>query len=167
MIDRSIRGPFDEMNTPPEAIEPLVWYLMNSPSLNSTGYEPVIWEPSPGDHWLTEYLYHGHGLKVIETSGNYFDTPFPQAADILVTNPPYSKKIHYLAKAREEAKPFALLLPITTLGVRRAHPSLEDMQIIFLKRRIDFTGKKRPWFTVAWFTWGLKLGSQLVFPRRR
>ena len=106
MIDRSIHGPFDEINTPPEAIEPLVWYLMNSPSLNNTGYEPVIWEPSPGDHWLTEYLTQGHGLKVIETSGNYFDTPFPQAADILVTNPPTPRR--FTTSPRPGKKPSPL-----------------------------------------------------------
>ncbi len=154
MIDRSKKGPMDEISTPMLAIEPLVPFL---PA------DPVLWEPAPGKFALVDF-FEELDYKVIITTGNYFEMPFPEVADIMVTNPPFSKKIQWLAKAREEAKPFALLLPITTLGVRRAHPSLYGVELIFLKRRIDFTGKGRPWFSVAWFTWGLKLPSVLNFP---
>jgi hypothetical protein len=147
----------DELSTPALAIEPLVPFIYNFHD------RPVLWEPAPGKFALLDYL-EAEGFKMIVTTGNYFDAPFPDAADILVTNPPFSKKIQWLAKAREDGKPFALLLPITTLGVRRAHPSLYGVQIVFLKKRIDFTGKGRPWFSVAWFTWGLDLPAVLNFP---
>ncbi len=169
MIDRSKRGPMDEISTPALAIEPLVPYLYamgGPPDLLGHGEgQPVLWEPAPGKFALVDY-FEELDFKVIITTGNYFEMPFPEVADILVTNPPFSKKIQWLAKAREDGKPFALLLPITTLGVRRAHPSLHDIEIVLLKKRIDFTGKGRPWFSVAWFTWGLELPSVLNFPDR-
>lgn len=37
------------------------------------------------------------------------------------------------------------------------------IQIVFPKKRIDFNGKKAPWFYCAWFTHGLNLPKELNF----
>lgn len=163
MVNRSKRGPFDEISTPVDAIDPLVPYLLNA--LDPVDLvQPTIWEPAPGEYALATYLQHGHGFDVVVTTNSFYMMEWPVECDVLVTNPPFSKKIQWLSKCHVHNKPFALLLPITTLGVRRAHPYLEGIEIILLKRRIDFTGKGRPWFSVAWFTYGFNLGKQLNFP---
>jgi len=89
---------------------------------------------------------------------------------VIVTNPPYSKKAQFLRRANELGMPFAFLLPVTALGSRKCQRELEDAQIIFLARRVDFTGKGRPWFPVCWVTkdLGILMGNpyrkQLIFP---
>ena len=87
--------------------------------------------------------------------------------EMMLTNPPFSMKRQFLARCeeiREESgSPWALLLPITTLSNHYCHPYLEDVEIIVLPHRIDFTGKRRPWFSVAWFTKGLNIGKTLTF----
>ena len=157
----------DEINTPTDAIDPIVPYLFRLLQLfdEPTLVMPVVWEPAPGEYMLANYLKHGHGFDVVVTTNNFYMMEWPVECDVLVTNPPFSKKIQWLAQCRHHDKPFALLLPITTIGVRRAHPYLEGMELVLLKRRIDFTGKGRPWFTVAWFTYGFNLGKQLNFPK--
>jgi hypothetical protein len=37
------------------------------------------------------------------------------------------------------------------------------IQILFPRGRIDFNGKKAPWFYTCWFTWGLNLPKELNF----
>jgi len=56
-------------------------------------------------------------------------------------------------------------LPITAFeGIKRQKLYRENgLEVIFLPKRIDFTGKKAPWFAVAWFTNGLNIGRQLTF----
>jgi hypothetical protein len=129
----------------------------------------IIWECAPGSGQLVRALERA-GHKVVALRNPDFMTDKP-IGTVLVTNPPYSKKVQFLRRANELAMPFAFLLPITTLGSRKCQRELEGAQIIFLARRVDFTGKGHPWFPVAWFTSGLmihELGEdnypQLIFP---
>ena len=74
-------------------------------------------------------------------------------------------KDKFLEKAYELKTPFAFLLPLTALeGIKRQKLYRENgLEVIILPKRIDFTGKKAPWFAVAWFTNGLNIGKQLTF----
>ena len=142
----------DDMDTPEAALLPVLQYL-----------PAPVWEPCPGRHALT-HLLERHGKPVIETEGDFLVEPWPNGiCQVVVTNPPFSKKSQFIARCMELGKPWALLLPVTTLGVRACQKHLHDAEIIFLPKRIDFTGKKAPWFAVAWFTWGLNIGKQLTF----
>ncbi len=155
MIERSRRGPYDELNTPPEALTPLLRHLP---------LPWVIWEAAPGPGNLARALEDcGWKVSFDQEADFLTSTPFGMWWDCIVTNPPFSKKIEFLTRCEELEMPWALLLPVTTLGVRKCQPHLEGAEIIFLPRRIDFTGKKAPWFAVAWFTKGLNIGKQLVF----
>jgi len=39
----------------------------------------------------------------------------------------------------------------------------KGIQILFPKGRIDFNGKKAPWFYTCWFTWKLNLPKELNY----
>ncbi len=103
----------------------------------------------------------------VESDNPFFPTLAgdPPYWDVIVTNPPFSLKEKWVARTMEFGKPWALLLPIGALGVRRSYLNvfLSECQIILPPKRIDFTGKKSPWQYCAWYTWGFNLpGGNLI-----
>lgn len=163
MIEHMKRGPFDEIETPPEAVARLVPFLDKNWRL---------WESAPISRredaagvprsTLADEL-EMHGFTVRMANQDFFHSDPGELYDVQVTNPPFSIKHRWLRRSDELGKPWVLLLPVTTLGVRRCQPYLDGCEIVFFPKRIDFTGGKRPWFAVAWFTKGLSIGKQLVF----
>jgi len=84
--------------------------------------------------------------------------------DIIITNPPYSKKDKFISRCYEIGKPFALLLPVSSLQGKARGRMFNDngIEILALNSRIDFTGKSSPHFGVAWFCWKI-LPDKLQF----
>ena len=159
MIDSSKRGPYDELNTPAEAFGYIEPYCLSP-----------IWECAAGEGRLVRAMVLQMRTVVTSHTGTnpdflIEDPPPDNEWNMICTNPPFSKKSQFLARCNELKKPWALLLPITTLGARNCQIHLDDAEIVFLPRRIDFTGKGRPWFAVAWFTKGLKIGRQMTFSK--
>ena len=69
-------------------------------------------------------------------------------------------------------KPFALLLPIETLGAVQAQMQFKrhDVSVMFLSSRVNFKmpshdrfGMGAAQFPVAWFCWKIPLDKQIVF----
>ena len=93
----------------------------------------------------------------------------PAHWDCIVTNPPYSLKQKFLARAYQLGKPFAFLLPLTTLETRIRQELFKKygLEIILFDRRINFEvpslKESRSWFSTAWFCSGLRIGRQLTF----
>lgn len=151
MIERSRRGPYDELYTPVEAIKHLLPFVPKR----------LIWESAPGQGNIVRLLEDA-GHAVTWANQDFFDWQ-PDSWDVMITNPPFSKKARWLHRANELAKPFALLLPVTALGARNCQVELAGAEILFLPHRIDFTGKRAPWFSVAWYTRGFSLPHPLAF----
>lgn len=152
----------DDFQTPPIALSPLLPYLKRS---------GVIWECAQGKGYLTEELRR-RGYEVIGSdilTGEDFLRWTPGAFDCIITNPPYSLKQKFLVRCYELSKPFALLLPLTTLEtrVRQELFRRHGIELLLFDRRINFhqpSGKpSSSWFATAWFTWGLGIGQQLTF----
>ena len=85
--------------------------------------------------------------------------------------PDYDKQ-QFLERAYALHKPFALLLPLTTLETRKRQRlfRLYGVNLILFDKRINFLvpdgremEKSASWFATAWFTWGLPLPNQLNF----
>lgn len=151
---------FGDLSTPEEAVSYLLPYIPK---------HWTIWEPAVGEGRLADALEcAGHevvksGIGYVNNKDFLDDAFFILNADCIITNPPFSKKAQFLRRCRILPQPYALLLPITTLGARRCQQYLDDVQVLFLPHRIDFTGKRAPWFSVAWFTRGFSLPKQMVF----
>ena len=155
---------YDACQTPAYAIGPLLQYL--APDL-------LIWESAQGEGLLVEAL-HDNGFRVtgsdIVTGHNFFNWQ-PEHWAIQVTNPPYSIKYKWLARSYALGLPFALLLPVETLGAATGQALFKQhgVQVIFLDQRVNFKMPNTGWdgkgaqFPVAWFTWGLGLPSDMVF----
>jgi len=152
----------DDFQTPKEALVPLLPYLRAN---------WVIWECAEGKGYLTNEL-RARGYLVIGSdilTGQDFLSWMPSHFDCIITNPPYSIKHKFLIRCYQLGKPFALLLPLTTLETRTRQKLFTQygLEIILFDKRINFhvpSGKEsKSWFATAWFTWGLDIGKQLNF----
>lgn len=160
---------YDNCQTPAYAIDPLLPYLLP---------HWTVWEPACGEGLLVEALYdagrqEGQVIGTDLTLGQNFFHTNPPRWDCLVTNPPFSIKYDWLARCYELDKPFALLLPVETLGAKTAQDlfAANGLEVIFMDRRVNFKMPNKGWegagaqFPVAWFTWQFNLGAQMVFAR--
>ena len=153
----------DEIWTPPEAVLPLIKYLPGKIEDEAFyfGRQRIYWEMCPGSGQLVDIL-SDEGLQVVTAINWNSLEKEPMAWDVIVTNPPWSQKHLFLERCMGLEKPFALLLPVRTLGVRRCQVLLYDIDVLFLARRVDFTGGGAPYEACAWFTRGL-LPDRMVF----
>src|SRR6516165_6846352 len=100
MMPRIFANGSDDYQTPPEALLPLLPYLRR---------DWTIWECACGKGYLVNALRQT-GFRVIATDkkdGRDFLTWQPEDWDCNVTNPPFSLKTEFLARAYELGKPFA------------------------------------------------------------
>lgn len=147
---------YDACQSPLYAMDPVLPYLRPG---------QTIWEPAAGEGNLVKAM-RDNGLTVIDsdilTGQNFFEYE-PPAWNVLVTNPPYSIKFEWLERCYELGKPFALLLPVETLGTGTAIRLFEryGLEMILLKQRIDFKMPNAEWsgggaqFSTFWLTWKL------------
>jgi len=152
----------NDFQTPPLALRPLLGYIKKS---------WTVWECACGRGNLAGEL-EKKGYRVVSTdiTGGYDFLSFePDYYDCIITNPPYSLKQEFLKRAYDLGRPFAFLLPLTTFETAKRQRLFKEhgVEVIFLDRRINFetpSGEgSGSWFAVAWFTYGLGIGSQLNF----
>lgn len=86
----------------------------------------------------------------------------PDNYDVIVSNPPFSLKDNILKRLDELGKPFAILLPLSSLQGKRRYQYLKDIQILAFDERIDFhtvesmdKTKKGMCFTTCYFCKGV------------
>lgn len=154
----------DLCQTPEYALTPLIKYIRPFVS---------VWESASGKGFLFRALQE----REFDVTwgdilyGQDFFSYEPDEYDVQVTNPPYRIKYQWLKRSYELNKPFALLLPVETLGAKAGQIlfSKYGVEIIFMHPRIDFYMPSMGWagkgaqFPVAWFTWKLNIGQQMTF----
>jgi len=135
--------------------------------------DKVIWECFYGDGDSGKYL-NELGFNVIHESVDFFKKDL---GEILVSNPPFSKKKQVLTRLKELGKPFIMIMPsssINTLYVRELFSTCKDkLQIIIPRRRINFTKKidgKIPegWgnrcnFDCFYYCWKMNLSQDIIW----
>lgn len=146
----------DRCQTPAYALDPLLPYLKK---------KWTVWECAAGERNLVFPL----AMKVHEVvasdilSGEDFFSYQPSHWDCIVTNPPYSMKYKWLKRCYELGKPFALLMPVDTVGAKSAQVLFDKygFEWIFMDKRINFKMPNMGWngggaqFSTAWFCWQL------------
>lgn len=127
----------DEAYTPAYAVKPLLKYIPK---------DKTIWCPFDQE-WSSYYkVFQENGYQVVRTSiaekQDYF-THQPIHWDMVVSNPPFSKKDTVLARLYKLGKPFAVLLPLTSLQGKRRYQFFKDgVQILAFDKRIQYRRKK-------------------------
>lgn len=146
----------DACQTPGYALDPLLPFLSSS---------WTIWEPAAGEGLLVEAL-QSNGFPVVASdllTGQSFFNFCPPSWDCLVTNPPYSLKYPWLERCYALGKPFALLVPVETIGSQKAQALFEKygFEMLLLNRRVNFKTPNKGWensgaqFPVFWLCWQL------------
>jgi hypothetical protein len=118
--------------------------------------EKVLWEAFYGDGKSGEYLRE-LGFKVIHQQEDFFEH---NKGDIVVSNPPFSKKREIIERLKTLDKPFLLLMPYEVLFTKYFEPFKKDICLIFPKNRVNFIKEKELKkfnFQCIWFAWKMDL----------
>lgn len=87
-------------------------------------------------------LSSGGGCNVVRShisEGQDFFSYEPEHWDVMISNPPFSKKDAVLQRAYELDKPFALLLPANSIqGKKRFQIFRNEIQMLCFDARVDF-----------------------------
>lgn len=124
----------DEVYTPFYAVEPLFEFVPRS---------MTVWCPFD-EEWSAFYqLFTERGYKVIRSSitegQDFFSYEPREHWDIIVSNPPFSKKDRVLQRAFGFNKPFALILPVNSIqGKKRFGIFKNELQLLTFDGRVDY-----------------------------
>ena len=109
--------------------------------------------------------------KIIYRNEDFFEY---DRGDIVVDNPPFSKKKEIINKLVERNKPFMLIVPISTIAYNYTKKLKEHLQLLIFKKRPRFikcdakTGKlkddnKSPAFDSCVICWKMNLKNDIIF----
>ena len=123
----------DETYTPFYGVKPLLSYIDKS---------KTVWCPFDKEWSAYVRMLKEHGNKVIYThidSGKDFFYYEPDEYDIIISNPPFSKKDDIIKRLYMLDKPFAILLPMNSLqGNSRYEYFKRGIQLLSFDQRIGF-----------------------------
>jgi len=124
----------DECLTPYYAVDPLLEFL--------TDKSKIIWCPFDKEWSAFNQVLTGGGMRVICShidDGKDFFEYEPDHWDIMISNPPFSKKDKVLERAFSFNKPFALLLPANSIqGKKRFQIFNNEIQMLCFDSRVGF-----------------------------
>lgn len=125
----------DEMYTPFYCVEPLLKYIDKS---------KTVWCPFDKEWSAYVKMLEENGNKVIYThidNGQDFFDYEPDEYDIIISNPPFSKKDNVIKRLYQLGKPFAILLPMNSLqGKARYEYFKNGIQLLCFDQRVGFHG---------------------------
>lgn len=126
-----------------------------------------IWAPFYCDGKQKEY-FKDMGFDIIHEDKNFFD--YTPDYDIIIDNPPFSKKKDILTRIKQLDKPFILIIPSVMLCYKYFQEYFKDhLQIIISLNRIKFrhinsTNKNyTPPYASFYFCYKMNLPKDLIF----
>ena len=100
--------------------------------------DKVIWECFYSERSKSAQYLRELGFEVIYKPVDFFEE---NLGDILVSNPPFSKKKEVFARLKELGKPFVMLVPTNTIHTKYFTETFHDEQIQLImpwrKRQFD------------------------------
>ena len=132
--------------------------------------DKAIWEPFYCDGSSGRDL-RNMGFDVHHEDEDFFEHDH---GDIVVSNPPFSKKREVLKRLKALNKPFILILPSMLLGYKYFQDDFaNDIQIIIPSSRISFKHldqeddkKYSPPFSSFYYCWRMNLPNDLIWLRK-
>lgn len=129
----------DEVFTPEYAVKPILKYLKRFDTNN------IVWCPFdlPDSNFVKMIKNAGYTVicSHIETGEDFFEFE-PESYDIIISNPPFSKKDDVIKRLYELNKPYAMLLPLPTLQGQRRFAYIKDCQALIFDKRINYSKDK-------------------------
>jgi hypothetical protein len=100
--------------------------------------DKVIWEPFSGNGNSRKFLTE-LGYDVISMDEDFFEN---NRGEVIITNPPFSKKEEVFARLKEIGKPFIVICPSSMINTQYMRKLFSDdenpIQVIIPRRRIHF-----------------------------
>ena len=133
--------------------------------------DKVIWEAFYGDGDSGKFL-SALGFNVIHEETDFFTN---NLGDVIVSNPPFSKKKEVMTRLKEINKPFIIICPSSMLNTQYIRNLFKDdrLQIIIPNKRINFKklidGKvpdnwgDRCNFDCFYYCWKMDLPNDIVW----
>lgn len=153
---------FNDMYTPPEALDYIVPYLDKS---------LWYWEACYGLGHMAKEL-RNRKFMVLNDYGDCLINE-PLVWDFLITNPPFSNNKKFLERFIQFGKPFATILRLEHLGGVKAMELLTDLDfcVIIPEHRINFITPKMmhgekvggAQYHSIWLTYGVDLPRQINY----
>ena len=125
-----------------------------------------IWSPFYCDGKQKQY-FKDMGFDIIHEDRDFFS--YTPEYDMVIDNPPFSKKKEILAKLKELDKPFILIAPSMMLSYKYFQEDYKDIQILIPYKRINFkhlnSDKKNysPPFASFYYCYKMNLPKDLIF----
>ena len=125
-----------------------------------------IWSPFYGDGKQKEY-FKDMGFDIIHEDKDFFS--YTPEYDIMIDNPPFSKKKEILARLKELDKPFILIMPSVMLCYKYFQDDYKNIQIIIPYNRVKFkhldniNKNYTPPFASFYFCYKMNLSKDLIF----
>ena len=126
----------------------------------------VIWSPFYCDGKQKDY-FKEMGFNIIHEDEDFFQN---NKGDIIIDNPPFSKKKEIFTRLKELNKPFILVCPSMLLSYKYFQELFKDeIQILVPSKRINFkhlnSTKKiySPPFASFYFCYKMNLPKDLIF----
>ena len=126
-----------------------------------------IWSPFYCDGKQKEY-FSDMGFNIFHEDKDFFT--YEPNYDIVIDNPPFSKKKEVFKRLKELNKPFILICPSMMLGYKYFQQDLkEHIQIIIPEKRINFkhlNSNKNNYslpFASFYFCWKMNLEKDIIF----
>ena len=140
----------DDYYTPPILVRPILRYVQDYfDNRESRGIHTIY---CPFDTQDSEYVrsLHEAGYNVIygsiETGQDFFELQIPERADLVISNPPFSRKLDVFRKLVEADKPFAMLMNLMAINYQEIGEFFSslpkgDIQFIIPDKKVSFNGK--------------------------
>ena len=129
--------------------------------------DKVIWSPFYCDGKQKEY-FKDMGFDILHEDKDFFS--YTPEYDIMIDNPPFSKKKEILTRIKEIDKPFILIIPSVMLCYKYFQDYFKnDLQMIVTYNRIKFrhinsTNKNyTPPYASFYFCYKMNLPKDLIF----
>lgn len=125
-----------------------------------------IWSPFYCDGKQKDH-FKDMGFDIIHEDEDFFS--YTPEYDMVIDNPPFSKKKEILKRLKELDKPFILVCPSMLLSYKYFQEDFKDIQILIPYKRINFrhlTSTKRnysPPFASFYFCYKMNLDKDLIF----
>tara|TARA_R110000787_G_scaffold66797_2_gene149947 strand:+ start:437 stop:913 length:477 start_codon:yes stop_codon:yes gene_type:complete len=125
-----------------------------------------IWSPFYCDGKQKEY-FNDMGFDIIHEDEDFFS--YTPEYDMVIDNPPFSKKKEILARLKELDKPFILIMPSVMLCYKYFQDDYKNIQIIIPYNRVKFkhldniNKNYTPPFASFYFCYKMNLSKDLIF----
>tara|TARA_Y100000389_G_scaffold42142_1_gene36853 strand:- start:3476 stop:3973 length:498 start_codon:yes stop_codon:yes gene_type:complete len=137
----------DNRNTPQRAWEDILQYIPPKTKL---------WLPFYNDGMALKIVNNLGYKNVTHVDKDFFTYDISDA--FVIDNPPYTIKSKIIDKLNKTNRPFALLLPLPTVGRQYIKKYKNNLQILIPYKRYNFLSHTTvtPPFKCCWFCWNME-----------